>query len=209
MNRVVVIGTGNVGISYSFSLINQINNIDELILVDIDNKKALGHAIDLSHTAVYSPSKIKVRAGSYMDCKNAKIVVITAGASQKSNETRLELLSRNNNVIKDITKKVVSSGFNGIFLVATNPVDIMAYMVRKYSDFPASKVIGTGTIIDSARSKFLLSEKIGISPKDIQLHVVGEHGDSSVTLWSSAKVGSLSIKELLINTDLKSYLYFF
>ena len=146
---------------------------------------------------------IKVRAGSYIDCKNAKIVVVTAGIKQKSNESRLELLTRNNTIIKEITKKVISSGFNGIFLVATNPVDIMTYMVRKYSDFPASKVIGTGTMIDTARCKFLLSEKVGVNPKDIQLHVVGEHGDSMVTLWTSAKVGALSIKELLLNSDLK------
>ena len=203
MNKVVVIGTGNVGKAYALSLINQSNNIDELILVDIDNKKALGNAMDLSHTAMFTNNKIKVKAGSYMDCKGAKIVVIAAGANQKSNESRLELASRNNIIIKEITKKVVSVGFKGIFLVATNPVDIMTYMVKKYSDFDNSKVIGTGTLLDTARCKFLLSEKINVNPKDIDLYVLGEHGDSSFVSWSSATIGSLGIKDIVLSNDLK------
>ncbi|MBQ9024010.1 MAG: L-lactate dehydrogenase [Bacilli bacterium] len=203
MNKVVVIGTGNVGKAYSLSLINQNTKIDELILVDIDNKKALGNAMDLSHTAMFTNSNIQVKAGSYMDCKGAKIVVIAAGANQKSNESRLELASRNNVIIKSITKKVVSAGFKGVFIVATNPVDIMTYMVKKYSDFDNSKVIGTGTLIDTARCKFLLSEKINVNPKDIDLYVLGEHGDSSFVSWSSATIGSLNVKDIVLGNDLK------
>lgn len=203
MNKVVVIGTGNVGKSYVLSLINQNINIDELILVDVDNKKALGNAMDLSHTAVFTNSNVIIKAGSYMDCKGAKIVVIAAGVNQRSNESRLELLSRNNDIIKNITKKVVSSGFKGIFLVATNPVDIMTYMVRKYSEFDSSKVIGTGTLIDTARCKFLLSEKINVNPKDIDLFVLGEHGDSMLIPWSNVRVGSLDIKDIILSSDLK------
>lgn len=203
MNKIVVIGCGNVGKAYSLSLVNQHTNIDELILVDIDNKKALGNAIDLSHTAIYSNSKILIKAGSYMDCKGAKIVVISAGYNQKSNESRLELIQRNKEVIKNITQKVVAAGFKGIFLVVTNPVDIMTYLVRKYSGFDPNRVIGTGTIIDTARCKFLLSEKIGVDPKDIDLHALGEHGDSFFVPWSSATVGSLNVSDIVLKSDLK------
>ena len=203
MNKVVVIGAGNVGKAYSLSLINQNTNIDELIFVDIDNKKALGNAMDLSHTNMFINSKMTIKAGSYMDCKGAKIVVIAAGANQRSNESRLELGSRNINVIKTITKKVVSSGFKGIFLVATNPVDIMTYMVRKYSEFDSNKVIGVGTLIDTARCKYLLSEKLGVNTKDIDLYVLGEHGDSMFVPWSNAKVGTLDITDLVLKNDLK------
>ena len=203
MNKVVVVGTGSVGVSYSLSLINQNTNIDELILIDIDNKKALGNAMDLSHSALFTNSKIKVRAGSYIDCKDAKIVVITAGVRQKSNETRLELLSRNVPIIKSITSKVVASGFKGIFVVATNPVDIMTYIVKRISGFPTSRVIGTGTIIDTARLRFLLSDKINVNPKDIEIYVLGEHGDSLVVPWSSARVGSLDLQDIMLTSDLK------
>ena len=203
MNKIVVVGTGNVGISYSLSLINQNINIDELILIDIDNKKALGNAMDLSHSALFMNSNIEIKAGSYIDCKDADIVVITAGVNQKSNESRLELASRNNTIIHEITKKVVASGFNGIFLVATNPVDVMTYMVKKYSNFPTNKVIGTGTIIDTARLRFLLSNKINVNPKDIEIYVLGEHGDSCVVPWSSARVGSLDLTDIVLNSDLK------
>ena len=203
MNKIVIIGTGNVGKSYAFSLINQNIDIDELILVDIDNKKALGNAMDLSHTAMFNGAKKIIKAGSYMDCKNAKIVVIAAGFNQKSNESRLELATRNRDIIKSITKKVVASGFKGIFIVATNPVDIMTYMVRKYSQFPTNKVIGVGTLIDTARCKYLLSERLGVNPNSIDVYVLGEHGDSMFIPWSYAKVGTLDIKDLILNSDLK------
>lgn len=203
MQKIVVVGCGNVGMAYANALINQNINADELILIDIDNKKALGHAMDLSHTALYSDSKTVIKAGSYMDCKDAKIVLIAAGANQKSNESRLELVSRNNTIIKGIVTKVVASGFNGIFLVATNPVDIMTYMVKKYSNFNASKVIGSGVIIDTARLRYLLSDKLNVNPKDIDAYVLGEHGDSSFVPWSSARVGALDVQDILLKSDLK------
>ena len=203
MNKIVVVGTGNVGVSYSLSLLNQNINVDELILIDIDNKKALGHAMDLSHGTLFSEANMKIKAGSFIDCKDAKIVVITAVANQKSNESRLELSSRNNTIIKSIVTKVVASGFKGIFLVATNPVDVMTYMVKKYSNFPTSRVIGTGTINDTARLRFLLSDKINVNPKDIEVYVLGEHGDSCVVPWSSARVGSLDLTDIILGSDLK------
>lgn len=203
MQKIVIVGCGNVGIAFANSLVNQHTKIDELILIDLDKKKALGHAMDLSHTLIYSKSKINIKVGSFVDCSDAKIVVITAGAKQKSNESRLELTSINKKIIKDITEKVVASGFKGIFVVATNPVDIMTYLVKKYSNFNTSKVIGTGTIIDTARCKYLLEEKLDVNSKDIELFVLGEHGDSLVIPWSSARVGSLNINDILVKSDLK------
>ena len=203
MNKVVVVGCGNVGMAYANALIYEHNKIDELILIDVDNKKALGHAMDLSHASLYSNNKMTIKAGSYMDAKDAKMVVICAGANQKSNETRLELVSRNNTIMKDIVKKVLSSGFNGIFLVATNPVDIMTYMVKKYSKFPTSKVIGSGTILDTARLRFLLSEKINVNPKNIHAYMLGEHGDTAFAAFSCARVGALDLEDIVLKSDLK------
>ena len=203
MNKVVVVGCGNVGMAYANALIYEHNKIDELILIDVDNKKALGHAMDLSHASLYSNNKMTIKAGSYMDAKYAKMVVICAGANQKSNETRLELVSRNNTIMKEIVKKVLSSGFNGIFLVATNPVDIMTYMVKKYSKFPTSKVIGSGTILDTARLRFLLSEKINVNPKNIHAYMLGEHGDTAFAAFSCARVGALDLEDIVLKSDLK------
>lgn len=203
MNKIVVVGCGNVGCAYSYAVLNQSLNIDELILIDVDNKKALGHAMDLSHTALYLDCKTKVRAGSYMDCKGADIVVICAGANQKSNETRLELTTRNSKIIKEIVKKVVTAGFKGIFLLATNPVDIMTYMTKIYSNFDTSKVIGSGTTLDTARLTYYLSDKLNVNQKDIEVYVLGEHGDSSFVPWSSARIGSLDIQDIILKSDLK------
>lgn len=203
MNKIVIVGCGSVGMAYAFSLINQKSNIDELILIDKDNKKALGNAIDLSHTALYNDHKVNIKAGSYIDCKDAKIVVIAAGVRQKPKETRLNLVSRNKIIIKEIVEKIVASGFKGIFLNVTNPVDIITYYIKKYSKFPSNKVIGTGTTIDTARCKYLLSEKLEVRPTDIDLYVVGEHGDSLIIPYSSAKVGALDIKDIMITSDLK------
>lgn len=203
MNKVVVVGCGNVGKAYSYALLNQDTKVDELILIDIDSKKALGNAMDLSHALLFSKSKIKVKAGSYKDCKDAKIVVITAGANQKPNETRLELVNRNNKILKDIVSNVVLSGFNGIFLVAINPVDVMSYMTKKYSKFPSSRVIGSGTILDTSRLAFLLSEKLKVGYEDIHAYVLGEHGDSSFISWSNAKAGIIDIENIISKVELK------
>ena len=203
MNKVVVVGCGNVGKAYSYALLNQDTKVDELILIDIDSKRALGNAMDLSHALLFAKSKIKVKAGSYKDCKDAKMVVITAGANQKPNETRLELVNRNNKILKDIVSNVVLSGFDGIFLVAINPVDIMTYMTRKYSKFPSSRVIGSGTILDTSRLAFLLSEKLKVGYEDIHAYVLGEHGDSSFISWSNAKAGVIDIQNILSKEELE------
>lgn len=202
MNRVVVIGCGNVGIAYSYALINQKTKVDEIVLIDSDSKKTLGNALDLSHGSSFAPSKITIKAGDYSDCKDAKIVVIAAGASQGVGESRLDLINKNTKIFKEIIKNIVESGFKGIFLVATNPVDIMTYITRKYSNFPSNKVIGSGTTLDTARLRYLLSKKIGINSKNIHAYVIGEHGDSEFVLWSNAEAGVIPIRQIVPKKDL-------
>lgn len=201
MNKVVLVGMGNVGASYAYSLINQKTSIDELVLIDINKDKVLGDLLDLNHGLVLTESKIKLKHGDYSDCVDADIVIIAAGANQKENETRLDLLNKNSKIVKEITENVVKSGFKGIFLIATNPVDIMTYVVRKYSNFSSNKVIGTGTMLDTARLKYYLSQRLRINSNNINAYVLGEHGDSSFVLWSKIDAGVISINNLLTKDD--------
>lgn len=190
MSKVVIIGCGNVGMSYAYSLLNQKTGVRELVLIDLDNKRVEGEVMDLNHGMPFAPSKIDIKVGSYSDCKDAKIVCICAGANQEIGETRLDLLSKNEIIFKNIVEKVVSNGFDGIFLVATNPVDIMTYITQKYSNFPKGKVIGTGTTLDTSRLRYLIAEKVNINAKNIHAYVLGEHGDSEFVSWSNAFIGS-------------------
>ena len=177
-NKVVLIGCGNVGMSYAYALLNQRTYVNELVLIDLDMKRVEGEVMDLNHCLAFAPSKIDIKAGDYKDCKEASIVVIAAGANQKIGETRMDLINKNSAIFKDIVTKVVDSGFNGIFIVATNPLDVMTYLTYKYSKFPHQKVIGSGTILDTARLRYLIAEKIKINPKNVHAYVIGEHGDS-------------------------------
>lgn len=206
MNKIVVVGAGNVGVKYASALISMNSNIDELIFIDINKEKAMGEAMDLSNTLYCLGSKAKIKVGTYLDAKDAKIVVITAGANQVKGETRLNLVNRNSKIIKDITLNIVRSGFNGIFLIATNPVDIMTYLVKKYSKFPATKVIGSGTMLDTSRLAYLISKKLDINIKDVNAYILGEHGDSSFAVWSSAKVGTVPLKEIISQEELDKLL---
>ena len=174
--KIVLVGTGFVGMSFAYSLLNQ-GGVNELVLIDVLKEKAEGEAMDLSHGVPYAPSKMEIRAGDYDECKDADIVVITAGINQKPNQTRLELVQTNAKIIKEITENVVRSGFNGIFVIASNPVDIMTYVVAKVSGFPKEKVIGSGTALDTARVRYLIGEYLGVSSKNIHAYIMGEHGD--------------------------------
>lgn len=196
-NKVVLIGCGNVGMSYAYALINQQTYVDELVLIDVNKERIEGEAMDLNHCLAYSPSKVKVRVGEYKDCNDARIVVIAAGAKQEVGETRMDLIHKNSKIFKSIIDPVMESGFKGIFLVATNPLDVMTYLTLKYSGLGASRVIGSGTTLDTARLRYLISEKINVCPKDIQAFVIGEHGDSEFVSWSNATVGLTSIDEFL------------
>lgn len=192
-NKVVLIGCGNVGMSYAYALLNQRTYVNELVLIDLDMKRVEGEVMDLNHCLAFAPSKIDIKAGSYDDCKDASMVVIAAGANQKVGETRMDLIKKNSVIFKDIVSKVVDSGFDGIFLVATNPLDVMTYLTYKYSKFPAHKVIGSGTILDTARLRYLIADKIKINPKNVHAYVIGEHGDSEFVPWSNANIGLQNI----------------
>ena len=194
MNKIVLVGCGNVGMAYAYSLLNQSVGVDELVLVDINKDKVEGEAMDLNHCLAYSPSRVFVKAGEYSDCKDAKIVVICAGAAQKEGETRMDLIHKNAKIFKSIVGEVMKNKFDGIFVVATNPLDVMTYLTLKYSGLEPHKVLGSGTTLDTARLRYMISEKVGICPKDIDAYVIGEHGDSEFVPWSNANIALKSIK---------------
>ena len=194
--KVALIGTGFVGMSMAYSMLNR-GGVNELVLIDIDKEKTLGEEMDLSHGLPFAPQKMSVKAGEYSDCKDAKVVVITAGAAQKPGETRLQLAEKNARIIKQITKNVMESGFNGIIIVASNPVDLMSYVVQKVSGLPKEKVIGSGTILDTARLRYLVADNFNISSKNIHAYVMGEHGDSSFVPWNYAYVGCKKILDII------------
>ena len=186
--KVVLVGTGFVGMSFAYALFNQ-GGVNELVLLDVVKEKAQGEALDLAHGIAYAPSRMDIRYGEYDECKDANIVVITAGISQKPGQTRLELVETNAKITKSIVEQVMKTGFNGIFVVASNPVDIMTHIVQKVSGMTTSKVIGSGTMLDTARLRYLLGEELNVSPKNTHAYVMGEHGDSSFVPWEHCYIG--------------------
>lgn len=202
MNKVVLVGCGNVGMAYSYALVNQKVYVDELVLVDINKDKCEGEAMDLNHCMAYSPSKIKVRVGDYSDCGDAKIVVIAAGANQAPGESRMDLIDKNSKIFKSIIDPIMSSGFNGIMVIATNPLDVMTYQALKYSNLPTGKVIGSGTTLDTSRLRFILSDKTGVNPKNIEAYVIGEHGDSEFIPWSNVNIAYKKVSDILEKQEL-------
>lgn len=202
MNKVVVIGCGNVGMSYVYALLNQKTNVQDLVLIDLDQERIKGEVMDLNHCLAFAPSKIDIKVGTYQDCKDATLVVIAAGANQNSGETRMDLINKNSKIFKSIVTSVVESGFNGIFLVATNPLDVMTYLTWKYSGFPTNRVIGSGTSLDTARLRYMIGDKLKISSKNVHAYVIGEHGDSEFVPWSNASVGLQNIKDFLTDEEL-------
>lgn len=201
-NKVVIIGCGNVGMSYAYALLNQKTFVTDLVLIDVNQERVEGEAMDLSHGIPFAPSKINITSGTYGDCIDAKIVCICAGANQRPGETRLDLIKRNYRVFREIVPKVMESGFEGTFLVATNPVDAMSYFTYRLSGLPASHVIGSGTTLDTSRLRFLISEKLEINAKNVHAYVLGEHGDSEFVPWSHASVGLESIYSYLTKEEL-------
>lgn len=189
IRKIVLVGTGFVGMSFAYALLNQ-TACDELVLIDLDTRRAEGEAMDLNHGVAFSGSHMKIYAGSYADCNNADIVAISAGVAQKPGETRIDLLQRNTAVFRSIVGPVVESGFRGIFLIATNPVDIMAHVTQHLSGFAPGRVIGTGTTLDSARLRYMLGSYFHADPRNVHAYVMGEHGDSEFVPWSQALVGT-------------------
>ena len=195
--KIVLVGTGFVGMSMAYSMLNR-GGIEELILIDIDKEKTIGEEMDLSHGLPFAPQKMVIKAGDYSECKDAEIVVITAGVAQKQGgQTRLERAQVNTKIVKDITKKIMASGFNGVIIVASNPVDLMAYVVYKVSGLPKNKVIGSGTVLDTARLRYMVADYLKVSSKNVHAYIMGEHGDSSFVPWKHAYVGCKSIIDIM------------
>lgn len=197
VNRVALIGTGFVGSSYAFAMLNQ-GVTEELVLIDLNKEKSEGDAMDLNHGLAFAPNPTKIWYGSYKDCKEADVVVLCAGANQKPGETRLDLVAKNLNIFKSIVSDVMESGFDGIFIVATNPVDILTYAVWKYSGLPQSRVIGSGTILDTARFRYLIGEHFNVDTRNVHAYIIGEHGDTELPVWSHADIGGISIVETMV-----------
>ena len=194
--KVVLVGTGFVGMSMAYSMLNR-GGVNELILIDIDKDKTVGEEMDLSHGLPFAPQKMVIKAGDYDECKDAQVVVITAGVAQKPGQTRLELAEINAKIMKEITQNIMKSGFNGIIVVASNPVDIMTYVVSKVSGLPKNKVLGSGTVLDTARLRYLIADYLKISSKNVHAYIMGEHGDSSFVPWDHAYVGCKKIKDIM------------
>ena len=194
--KLVLVGTGFVGMSMAYSFLST-GGIDELVLIDVDKEKAIGEAMDLQHGLPYARGKMSIYAGDYADCKDASSVVITAVAAQKPGETRLDLTAKNAKIMKSIVEQIMASGFDGILVIASNPVDGMTYVAQKVSGLPKHRVIGSGTILDTARLRYMMSEYLDVSSSNIHAYIMGEHGDSSFVPWTHAYVGSKSLLELL------------
>ncbi len=189
--KVSIIGAGNVGAATAYALIMR-GVARKTVLIDIDKKRAKAEALDILHATPFAYAN-KIKAGEYEDMKGSDVVIITAGANQKPGETRLDLLEKNTLIFKSIVSNIVKYAPNCIILVATNPVDVMTRVTAELSDFPPERVIGSGTILDTARFRTLLSYHLGISAKSVHSYVLGEHGDSEVLAWSSSDAAGIPI----------------
>lgn len=195
--KVILVGDGAVGSNYAFALVTQ-NIAQEVGIVDINIKKTEGDAIDLSHALAFTSPK-KIYSATYDDCRDADLVVLTAGAPQKPGETRIDLVHKNLKINREVVNSIVASGFDGIFLVAANPVDILTYSTWKFSGFPKERVIGSGTSLDSARFRQAIAELVNVDARNVHAYILGEHGDTEFPVWSHANVAGLQIYEWVKN----------
>lgn len=200
--RIVIIGAGAVGSTTAYTLLLR-ERMDELVLIDANKEKAFGDALDMNHGLPFL-GKAKVWAGSYEDCSEADVIIITAGVSQRPGESRIDLLKRNVIIFESITNEVLKRNSHGILLIASNPVDIMSYFTWKKSGLPVQRVIGSGTLLDSARFRYLIGDKLGIDSRSVHAHIVGEHGDSELPLWSLANIAG---SEILLGEEEKEEIF--
>ncbi|HPH95196.1 MAG TPA: L-lactate dehydrogenase [Anaerolineaceae bacterium] len=192
--RVAIVGAGNVGATFAYALM-QSGLAAEIVLIDANQAKAEGEVMDLNHAVPFASRPSRIWAGTYADCAGAVMTVVTAGAAQKPGETRLDLLSRNINIFRQIIPNIVQHNPDGLILIATNPVDILAYAAWKISGLPAHHVIGSGTILDTARFRHLLSQHFGVDPRSVHAYIIGEHGDSEVPVLSLANIAGMRLPE--------------
>jgi len=200
--KIILIGDGAVGSSYAYSLVNQ-GIGQELGIIDIDDYKVEGDVMDLSSALAFTSPK-KIYVADYDDCKDADLVAITAGAAQKPGETRIDLIEKNLKITKSIVEQVMDSGFDGLFLVASNPVDILSYAVYKFSGLPRYRVIGSGTSLDSARFRQEIAKKLDVDVRNVHGYIIGEHGDTEFPVWSHANVAGLQIAEWVEDNPMKN-----
>lgn len=190
-HKAVMIGCGFVGSATVFALM-QSGMFSEIVLIDANMEKAEGEAMDISHGVPFA-KQMKIYAGTYDDVQDAGIVIITAGANQQPGETRLDLVSKNVGIFKSIIPEIMAHNFDGILLVVANPVDILTKVAQKLSGLPENRVIGSGTVLDTGRLKYKLSEHLGVDSKSIHAFIIGEHGDSEIVAWSSANVSGIPL----------------
>ncbi|KJW12930.1 L-lactate dehydrogenase [Levilactobacillus spicheri] len=190
--KVILVGDGAVGSAFAYSMVNQ-GLAEEFGIIDVVKERTEGDALDLEDAQVFTAPK-NIYSADYADCKDADVVVITAGAAQKPGETRLDLVNKNLKIFSTIIKPIVDSGFDGIFVIAANPVDILTYATWKFSGFPKEKVIGSGTSLDTSRLRVALAKKIGVDPRNVDAYIMGEHGDSEFAAYDEATVGGKPLK---------------
>lgn len=193
INKITIIGTGFVGSTTAYTLMLS-GLVSELVLIDLNEEKVEGEVMDLNHGMSFV-RPVKIYKGDYSDCAGADIVIIAAGVNQKPGETRIDLVHKNTEVFKNIISKVIRFNSNCILLVVTNPVDILTYVTYKISGFPKERVIGSGTVLDTARFKFLLGEHTGIDARNVHGYIIGEHGDTEVAAWSVTNIGGIPIEK--------------
>lgn len=195
MDKIAIIGAGFVGSTAAYALMAK-NIGSEIMLVDIRGEKAEGEAMDLEHGIQFAPGAKITFSQNYSDCAGADVVVVTAGASQKPGETRLDLVKKNAAIFKDMIPQIAETAPDSVIMVVSNPVDIMTCLTIEYSGFPQSRVFGTGTTLDTARFRFLLGRHFNVNPASVHAYILGEHGDSEFPVWSSASLGCVNLKSL-------------
>lgn len=195
-NKIVLVGTGAVGMAFAFAVVNQ-GICDELVLIDLDESKSRADVLDLNHGEAWAPNPMTVTFGSYADCRDAAMVVICAGVAQKPGQARIELLETNVRIFKSIVGSAMEAGFDGIFLVATNPVDILSYATWRYSGLSSTQVLGSGTSLDTARLRFNLGQYFEVATTNVHATIIGEHGDTELPVWSAASIAGRSLSKRL------------
>ncbi len=193
LQKVGLVGTGMVGATFAYRLVST-GVVRELVMTDVDAKRAEGEVMDLNHALPFE-SPCRIASGDYSVLEGAGLIVITAGAAQKPGETRLDLVGRNVAIFRQIIPQVVQYAPNSILLIATNPVDIMTYIALKLSGFPPARVIGSGTVLDTARFRYLLGDYYKVDSRSVHAYIIGEHGDSEVPVWSTANIAGVPLEE--------------
>lgn len=192
-NKIAIVGTGYVGSTIAYTIMNW-GLVSNILLIDIDKNRSEGEAMDLSHGASFV-KPVRIKSGGYEECRNARIIIITAGANQKPGETRLDLVKKNTEIFKDIIPRITKYNQDAILLVVTNPVDILTYITQKLSGFPVNRVIGSGTVLDTSRLRHLLSSRCEINPRNVHAYMIGEHGDHEVVVWSLTNIAGVTFDD--------------